>query len=94
MVVGVVTVADSRPSITDPDEYERAQLQHRIPREHQAAAIANRWTHPWVFKNIRVLPSSIRYAPQSGQQTWVTLSPHETDAVEEQLSRIASGPHV
>jgi hypothetical protein len=74
LVVGVAELVDSLPAL-DLRAFTSSREWHGIPAAMDSEVFKAGWVYPWVLRNVRSLPQSIRAGQKSGQVTWVRLSP-------------------
>lgn len=71
-IIGVATLARSLAPI-DAETMAETRDKHHIAPDHQAAAIAGAWIHPWVFQDATPLENPVPYRHRSGAVIWVRL---------------------
>jgi len=80
-VVGTAEIVDSLPSIENPNDYARAEHEHRIPPGRQTQAFSDGWRTPWVLRNAQALANPIRYDHPNGAVIWVNLDDTVSKAI-------------
>lgn len=72
LIHGTAELVECLPSL-DLEQLRATQAFHAIPASGIEDALANRWTTPWVLRDVRRLASPVPYNHPSGAVTWVDL---------------------
>jgi hypothetical protein len=88
MVYGTAELVNCLPPL-DAEQMRQQQQHHAIPDAELASALENRWTTPWVLRDIRPLPKPAPYQHPSGAVTWVEL-PEFSEAGAQPMTRSTS----
>jgi hypothetical protein len=76
LIYGTAELAECLPALTR-EQMRQTQSFHAIPEDQLESAMGNRWTTPWVLRDIVRLESPKPYIHPKGAVTWVEL-PDET----------------
>lgn len=77
-IYGTAELVECLPALT-PERMRQTQNYHAIPESQIDIAMENRWTTPWVLRDIVPLDSPIPYVHPKGAVTWVELVDILTD---------------
>lgn len=85
LIHGTAELVECLPSL-DREQLRATQAFHAIPDSGLEDAFANRWTTPWVLRDVRCLANPVPYTHPSGAVTWVDLpafqgEPEHADAM-------------
>ena len=85
LIYGAAELVECKPSL-DLEQLRATQAFHAIPVSGIEDAFANRWTTPWVLRDVRRFAGPVPYKHPSGAVTWVDLptlhaEPEHTDAM-------------
>jgi hypothetical protein len=72
LIYGTAELAECLPSLS-LHEMHTTQAFHGIPDSGIEAAFANRWTTPWVLRDVKPLKEPTPYTHPKGAVTWVEL---------------------
>ena len=72
LIYGAAELVECKPSL-DLEQLRATQAFHAIPVSGIEDAFANRWTTPWVLRDVRRFAHPVPYNHPSGAVTWVDL---------------------
>jgi hypothetical protein len=62
------------------EQMRLTRSQHGIADGHIASVLANKWSTPWVLRDVRLLKAPVPYSHPSGAVTWVDLPNFDDEA--------------
>ena len=81
LIFGMANLTDCLPTLK-LDIMQSTHTFHRIPDERMAAAIDNKWTTPWVLKDVVKFGTPRPYVHPSGAVVWVELPDEMVESVD------------
>jgi hypothetical protein len=82
LIYGTAELVDCMPALS-LERMRQTQAFHGIPEDQIASAIENRWTTPWVLRDVVRLETPKPYIHRSGAVTWVEIpDEHQSHAPE------------
>ena len=88
LVVGTAEIVDSLLPL-DAASLVASHNRHRIPTGQHAEVLAAGWLHPWVLRDVRLLPRPVPAGQKSGQVIWVPLGDDVIAAIDAQFGAVA-----
>lgn len=83
LIYGTAELVESLPALS-LERLRETQAFHGIPEDQLESAMENRWTTPWVLRNVVRLDSPKPYTHPKGAVTWVVIP----DLLTENVSQV------